>query len=552
MKKKIAITAAIVIVLLLVLGSAGVLFFVRSLGPSDAAKLVPQQTVLLIDLPDLPRTAMRWPATALAKIGAEPEMKAFLEKPFARLGKEAGPGEAGNLLAGLKPIHLFLALTNVSPAKTEVLVGFQFWGNQADFDRAVARLRAQLGTPSQPSEEVYNGSTIVGAQQNTTAVYSATQGRWGFVSTDLDVIKAALDRASGKNHDTALAENPAYKKVASQLLSQPDFTFFIQPQAILNTLLEVGQSTGAQQVVSQIESLRNVEAIGGTLKLDGLLQRDAIFVLKGTTNPSPVLANRAASLTSPETTLYWNLLTDFAIVEKILASIGNADAATFQPLALLAAEAYGPEGALIANWPTAQMAPSAFFALEVKDPVKAATCLSQFLTMFPATTITEQDGVKLYAPQNLQNPLASPILAQTDSFLFIGMDAATITAAATTPSTKTLTDAPAFEAARQSFGAANQMFAFVDTQAFFDRAYNGLRPVIIFSSALMPTTAEWIDSSKLPQTATISQHLPPILYSQRASADGTLIESSGPITMNQAMVIGLMGAVSASPSLIGR
>lgn len=78
MKKILLIVLA---VLVLVAGSA--FWILRgTAGPTDAAVLLPAETVFLASLPDLPRTASRWPKTILAKIGAEPEMKAFLERPF--------------------------------------------------------------------------------------------------------------------------------------------------------------------------------------------------------------------------------------------------------------------------------------------------------------------------------------------------------------------------------------------------------------------------------------------------------------------------------------
>jgi len=41
--------------------------------------------VIFLHLPDLQRSELRWPQTGLAKIGAEPEVQAFLAKPRSKV-----------------------------------------------------------------------------------------------------------------------------------------------------------------------------------------------------------------------------------------------------------------------------------------------------------------------------------------------------------------------------------------------------------------------------------------------------------------------------------
>jgi hypothetical protein len=67
--------------------------------------LLPAETVVLASLPDLPRTASRWPKTILAKIGAEPEMKAFLERPLQYSQKTEGVGSTNPRGTHLRRCH---------------------------------------------------------------------------------------------------------------------------------------------------------------------------------------------------------------------------------------------------------------------------------------------------------------------------------------------------------------------------------------------------------------------------------------------------------------
>jgi hypothetical protein len=62
--------------------------------------------------------------------------------------------------------------------------------------------------------------------------------------------------------------------------------------------------------------------------------------------------------------------------------------------------------------------------------------------------------------------------------------------------------------------------------------------VIVFGAAVVPGASDVIDGSKLPETESIAKHLQPIVYSQTRIPEGYLVESSGPITMNQAALLG--------------
>lgn len=551
MIKKLTIGVAIIAALILV----GVLYFKRATGPSDSATLVASDTVFFLNVTDIPRTALRWQQTALAKIAQEPEMKAFLEKPIARLLAQPGLIEAMTILGSLKPGTLFLAVTSVSASNVELLVGFQYWGTRSDYDQAIARMRKQIpGGAGEATKEVHGGHEILVSTHGTQSVYSASAGRWGFVATNLDALKAALDRATGTLKDPTLATNPRFAAVLAQLNPEPDATVFIQPEKALNALLDVGGSVGAQPVPSQIEALRSTEAIGATWRLDGLVQRDAIFALRKSTPPAAALGHKIIDLTSKDT---------IAVVEASLRTEGLANLVKSSApqaeqipeiLALidLATQSFGQDAGLVANWPAGQTAPSVFAALDVKDKDKAAQFLTQVLQFAPNHTTSTTGGLTLYSIPS-GNPIASPTITQTDSFLFIGLDPATVVQIASRqPGVASLTATPYFALVADSFKKSNESFAFIDTKTVFERAYNALRPIIIFGATVMPDIGAVVDTTKLPQTETVTKHLTPMTLSQTISAEGTLIESSGPLTINQTLLAVLVAAGAASPQLLGR
>jgi len=543
MLKKLSLAAAALAVLLLV----AVLIFKHVAGPSDGSSLLPADTVFYASLTDLPRSALRWQGTALAGIGREPEMKAFLEKPFAKWLADPGAGEAGGILAGLKPGRIFIAVTGVASDRVDSVVGFQFWGGKKDFDTAVARLRKEL-PPGETTRETYAGDEVVFTNHGRFRLGSASHGRWGFLSTDPAVLKSLLDRASGKPSGPSLAESPDFQKSLKRMLPAPDLLFFLRPKNLVNVLLETGNALGAEAIPGQLHELRATEAVAGSWKLDGKLQRDAIFLLRPGVQPAASLPHKTARFTAPDTVLYVDFLARFAglpaLVQKALPVRQEAAA----ELAGMVARGFGPEGAVVANWPSGQMTPSGIFTLEIRDPAIAGESLKKFLSFFPEAIVTDRDGIKLYSIPSISNPLASPTLTLTQDFLIVGLDAEVVARAAAA-SGPTIESQPAFVPALSAFQSANEAFVFVDAKLLFERAYTTLRPVILFGAQVMPGMSGVIDTSKLPQTDTIAKHLSPVILSQRCVEGGVLIESSGPLTVSQ-LALGLAaGAAAGAPGM---
>jgi hypothetical protein len=67
---------------------------------------------------------------------------------------------------------------------------------------------------------------------------------------------------------------------------------------------------------------------------------------------------------------------------------------------------------------------------------------------------------------------------------------------------------------------------------------------------MVPSIGESIDTDKIPPASVISKHLPPIVLSQRNTVNGVLIESSGPLSMGQLLLLGTAGAFASNPDLL--
>jgi hypothetical protein len=324
----------------------------------------------------------------LAQIAAEQEMQAFLELPLKNLKESPTAGDVGGVLAGLKPGNIFLAATQKTEARTDVLLGFQFWGARKDFDAAVARLRKELPDPQQePAKETHNGLEILATRHADMTLYSAAAGRWGFLATSLDQLKTALDRAAGNSVEPSLKTNPRFVKVQAQLPADPEIMFFFEPEKAVDSILALGRTAGAKQIPSQVEELKSAEAIGGSLRFDGLLQRDALFVLRPSQPDSlPKLSHPALKLAGKDTTVFLDFVLNFAALPQLVDGIAESYpgvAALAKPIAEEAAATYGPECALVATWPDGNITPTPILAITAKDEDRSKDFLSQTIGIVP-------------------------------------------------------------------------------------------------------------------------------------------------------------------------
>lgn len=535
-----------VLILLVLAGSA--IWIWRATGITDAAVLVPADTVALVSLPDFPRTLMRWPETTLSKIGAELEMKAFLEKPLQYLSKNRGGDEAADILVKLKPGRIFVATLSVLENKPTILVGFQYWGGKESYVDAVARLRQEIAGEQpvqEPTQEDYHGIEITSTKQNEVSIFSATAGWWGFLSNDLDALKATLDRASGRVRENSLAENTRFQTVKSHLLADPDLILYVQPQAVLDSLLAMGSSLGAQSIPQQIDQARKVEAFGATIKLDGADMHDQIFVLRPDPPEIGSLSHKAARFAGKNAVAYFDFVANIAGISTMASNIlpgGTANLSGDQQseISSLLSGAFGPECAVTVSWEK-QLELDGLLAVEVRDSARAEEFLEKVLTHFPETAVREVDGGRNYSFPALRSSFANPSLTLTKEFLLIGLNDDTLAAARqTVNSGESLESSPTFASVLPSYTAANEVFGYVDTRGLFEHGYPVVQQILRFGAALMPGISDVIDSSKLPDTTTIAPHLNPIVFSQSRLPDGYLVDSRGPITMNQAVILGVL------------
>jgi hypothetical protein len=251
-------------------------------------------------------------------------------------------------------------------------------------------------------------------------------------------------------------------------------------------------------------------------------------------------------LTRPETLLYFDFLLNLSALPDwvdSLSAIHPALAENLAPFAAQIAEDYGPECALLASWPDGNAFPSPMLAIQIQNP--DAPFPSNSTPWLAGASSRTIGGRQVFVVPSLHMQLAA---ARDDRFLVLGTDPDML-AAALDGHPKTLLDAPAFQSAKPAFKSANEAFAYIDARTLFERGYGSLIPVIRLGAAMMPDLSTRIDVSKLPKPETIGQHLPPIVLSQRRTTEGTRLESSGPVTMGQFLILSAAASAARSQRL---
>lgn len=541
-----------------------------------AAELIPAETLLLADFPNLPATALRWKETALAQILNEPEVQGFLAKPLSQLQQNPTWAETLRSLAGIQPQQAFFAVASITNNMPHAVAGFAFRGDQRQVETLISKARAQAQTASPNGKlgvEKHGKFQIETFSNRGITLAGCFARNWYFVANDLELLKATLDRFSGKT-ETSLAVAPTYRESLAALPQDPDFRLFTQPggfsDRVLAQLNPLGDAVDAQEVAT----LRKIRAVALATRLEGRRMHDVLFFCETKAPQRPVLSKKTLELTT-ENTLFYGALApsipeEMPQRERPASPSANPMRALLtalnSPAALLAQfkTAFGPEHAVLLNWLSAEPQPSLFLALEVRDPAKARKFMEN---VFSAWSRAEATGVSFWTLADDKTPAQMqihPTVALTAHHVLGGLSLESVkpfasTAANATSGSKTLEKSPAFIEAMATVPKPKTALAYLDAGALFERVYGLLRPAAMLWGGAIPDLAGAVDFGKMPTTDSIGKHLSPICLSALQTDSGLLIESTGPVTFlevsaGMGAVAGaiLMPAIRINPSTPGR
>ena len=551
--------ASAVLAVLLALGLAAFVLYKKTIGAHvPAAQLVPGETLLFVDLPNLPRTALRWPQTGLAKILAEPEMQQFLAKPRA-----AGPGKdwdekLGQLLR-LAPREVFVAVTSIEGTTPKWVAGCAFIGRKKDAQALLAEPRAAWKEvwPAGKSDIGTHGAVEVETFTYGDAVLAeAFAADWYLISNDVPLLHATLDAAALPNGAAgALGTRDVFKKATAPLPTEGDALVFAQLGTLTERITSLMVASGQAPDPQQLADLQRMQAVAWGTKMEGETMRDTIYLLAPGGALEPKLALHALGLQTADTFLSYVLKLPEKIEMPDSAGLVGGYLPMLAPMEKALAEkgltwadfgkAFGPELGVVADWAQKDAQPSAVLGLDVRDPAKARAFVEVFTgeaTGSPPWGRAEKDGVTLFqSPPGEGLIPITPALALTDKFLVLGFSPEGVETAVAR-----WKQAPPRAWTIKEVEAPSTGFGELDMKTLFERSYGTLRPLLAMSLAFNADLGQYLDAGKLPGTETISRHLAPSLYTQSTTAEGTLVQSVGTLTFNQVLIAAAGGGLYAA------
>ena len=518
-----------------------------------AAELVPAETVLFAQIPDTLTSARRFTQTALWEIFQEPEMQEAFGNQSAL--------EDWREFARVLPREGFAAITSIEGKVPKFVAGFAFSGRRKSVEAIAAKWRASLrqSHPAGRADLVAYGEREIETFTDKDFVLAEVFcDGWYFLADDLELLQRTIDRLDGKNADNSLAASDFYRQATAPLPVAPDALLVAQTATMIERAASLMVAAGQENDPKAFDELRKMKAISATMKFDGANCRDSIFVLRPGSAPEAPLARNALALSSPATLLYYamNLPATLEISEQtapMLALLPGWDALnaalTEKNLALAdLPKAFGPEFGSLVEWPRDADTASVLLALDVRDAEKAAAFVD-LITGGKAGDLSwkkTQHGDAVFFTTSVAE--FTPAIALTGKFVLIGLstDAVAKGLAQWQSGAGRLDATPAFATAAGTVTAPTSGFAYIDLRTLFERGYGPLKSLLGVSLAFSSEAGQHLDAGKLPPAETISRHLGPIVYSQATTEQGTLIESTGPVTFNQVLLAATAGVIGTT------
>ncbi len=551
-------------VILLVAGAGAYFTFQRPAARRiNAAELLPANALFLAEMPDFRRSAGRWKQTALSQLWQEPEVQVFLEKPRSKIPWMIAADAQASRLARIAPHQAFVAIATLDGNTPRWVAGFSFDGSRKAVEEALADPRAQMhkALPTGRDDLVsYGSAEIQTFTDKEEVVAEAFCPGWYFVSNQLDLMRNTLDRFNGKPPQSAaaLTTDEVYRKTLAALPAEGDLAVFGRVGVLTDrftALMSMVQQKGNAQAAADTPK---TVAFGLCTRMDGEQFRDTLYFYAPGTVKAGALARSGLPLTKPSTLLYYAAsmpeasaaddspgLETYAQLVPAVAAFTQAlmdKGLKFSDKAL----AFGPELDLAIDWPAGAPIPSPLLAVDLRDRQKAVGFVEALASLGDTPwQKSEADGATIYAAPAVPGlPLPAPAVAVTEKTAVLGLSLEAVTEGLSHQKANAggLAANPDFQAAEKTVIPANSAFGYIDLKSLVEKAYGLFRPVYSMSMAMDPAAGQTIDAGKLPETATLSKHLGPCIFSQATREDGTLVESTGPLTFDQVMVAALAGA----------
>ena len=534
--------------------------FSQRVSSAPVAALLPRETIFVAQIPDFNRAYDEWQHCDIYQLYREPAVQDFLRKPLGNAPKTDAVSQTLLEIEQLAPKNAFVALTSIDNNNPKIVGGFHFRGTQEEAERIIGKWRSMLmgQNSSLKREKVqYQGHEIEVTKTASFSIATAYDPPWFFVATDATDMQALLDRADRRssNSDNRLDKDETYRAAISRRPSNDVAFFYLQPKTFSQRLAALRAAVGSTPAPGEGTMLEKMRCIIGSMRFENGKIHDVLFLGMPKLEQNMTLHTLVA--------ISWNER-DLPLPRYTTQSWGKNGHSQpggslcgyeiFQALSdsgITAADwkaAFGIEVGSLATWPSGARWPSLFVTLPVTDATKARQIVDALLRAEEdgSWTATEKDGVRYFSKQSAASFVAiTPTIALSDRILIAGFDPTSVEEAIKRArgSSSELADSQTYKGAARLLPAPTNFFAYIDAAQLYSRLDASLRPMLLMAAAFVPAIGSSIDPAKLPAPEVITKHLSPIVSSQRYDRDGYMVESIGPITLDQ---LGIGVAISSS------
>src|SRR5687768_8419153 len=302
----------IVLPLLVIAALAAVAaFFIHRAAPTRprAVELVPDTAMVFAHVPDVRGTVERFGTTEMSKLGQEPEVQAFLDRPLAKAPQSAELQAHLLRLAQVDARERFIAVNSFDGPTPQLLGGFAFNGSRKSVRDLLepARVQLQKARPASKIDLVtYGAAEIELLTDKEFTVAQTIHKDWCLISTDLTLLHRTLDRLDGKKVEGgSLAGAALFLEATAPLPAGREGLFYARLSDLTKRLADLMAATG-QPVARDVEQLKRFRAITASTTINAGKFLDTIFVLAPGSTPEPQLTRNALALTSPATLVYYS------------------------------------------------------------------------------------------------------------------------------------------------------------------------------------------------------------------------------------------------------
>lgn len=564
-------------VLLAALITAAIIYFTLTKPAPRAAHLLPESTLVFVDIPDFSKLRVDFTKTELYALWQEPEVQAFLEKPLAALreassssGAPKDAGNIGSLALDAMQGEVFLALTHVTifPSfNPGLILGADVRHKRIQATAGLYQLekRLKLTYPhGNFQDKQYLGVTYaIWETQPGFPVCHAFFNSLIVFTLGEDAMRDAIACHTGQvpADFKRLAGSAKFKNVEQHASKDHEFLAYLNVGEVLNL---VGPLLAlSPQTAGMYQKLESIQASAVSMTFADRGVEDVGFIAYSGSGPKlrPPTQRKTLALTSPETLVYSVGSADLAtIYEEGMQSLSQSGSAPImQAVAQFqqtlrtrgihiredVLQKLGPEFAVMANWRTGARAPDFAIAGEITDSAKLRPALDATMNALKESIWGDDEkspwdeadsaGQKLRTVR-IGAGLVAPTYTTTDQFFIFAssLDYARELLAQVKDSKPTLATSALYQQFMKRLPANGSSYAYADLQGLFGPLYG-----LAKSGLSQIGNTDYVDMDKLPRSETITKHLFPFASATVSEPQQTTSTSFSPLGKSVAVMAGI-------------